>query len=422
MSRPKKPRLLEERSDTHVGGGDNAVIERSSATVDDLSAEMKAIIFGYFGPTEIMCLRCVCKKWREAAKKTIVPQAPFSVSTIDTYNAMRVMTRAIPNLQRLSILFQIFDDGEDPNIREAYKTARYTSHDIQIISRFSKLRSLDLFQASMNGRYPFLFTSFPLLQKLGIGLCDNLKFDVAMLAGLPLLKELEISHSPFITGKINSLRVLKDTLEKVHIESCLVRGNFMELADFPHMRELHLIDVVVTGDVRDIGENDFPHLEQLSLPKGVVGGTDHKFLRISDVPEVMQAIYRLKDRVLSYYEWDSLWLSLSDQSPDWYDDCISSELQLHPPFSVELVQAGTRHGLRWYGRSYTGTISHSCVGTASCEINWLDPEPDRESSDYENYEQKLHQLEQEVNFYRGYLQPPTEEEYNRICRGFIDRS
>jgi len=102
MSRPKKPRLLEEKADTHVGGGDNAVIERSSATVDDLSAEMKAIIFGYFGPTEIMCLRCVCKKWREAAKKTIVPQAPFIVSTIDTYNAMRVMTRAIPNLQRLS--------------------------------------------------------------------------------------------------------------------------------------------------------------------------------------------------------------------------------------------------------------------------------------------------------------------------------
>ena len=75
-----------------------------------------------------------------------------------------------------------------------------------------------------------------------------------------------------------------------------------------------------------------------------VGGTDHKFLRISDVPEVMQAIYRLKDRVLSYYELDSLWLSLSDRSPDWYDDCISSELQLHPPFSVDLVQAGTRHG------------------------------------------------------------------------------
>ena len=428
MSRPKKPRLLEERSDTHVGGGDNAVIERSSPTVDDLSAEMKAIIFGYFGPAEIMCLRCVCKKWSEAAKKTIVPQAPFSVSTIDTLNAMGVMTRELPNLQRLSILYlenfgNIFDDGEDPNIREAYKTARYTSHDIQIISRFSKLRSLDLFQASMNGRYPFLFTSFPLLQKLGIGLCDYLKFDLAMLAGFPLLEELEITHSPSITGNINSLRVLKDTLEKVHIESCRVGGNFMDLADFPHMRELHLIDVAVTGDVRDIGENDFTHLEQLSLPKGVVGGTDHKFLRISDVPEVMQAIYRLKDRVLSYYEWDSLWLSLSDRSPDWYDDGISSEfLLLHPPFSVELVQAGTRHGWRWYGRSYTGTISHSCVGTASCEINWLDPEPDRESSDYENYEQKLQQLEQEINFYRGYLQPPTEGEYNRICREFIDRS
>ena len=32
--------------------------------------------------------------------------------------------------------------------------------------------------------------------------------------------------------------MLKDTLEKVILEIALVEGNFMDLADFPHLKEL----------------------------------------------------------------------------------------------------------------------------------------------------------------------------------------
>ena len=55
------------------------------------------------------------------------------------------------------------------------------------------------------------------------------------------------------------------------------------------------------------------------------------------------------------------------------------------------------HGYRW----------ESDCGNP-CEVNWLDPEPDRDSSDYEEYIEELQQIQQ-VNQYRGFHQPPTEE-------------
>ena len=42
-------------------------------------------------------------------------------------------------------------------------------------------------------------------------------------------------------------------------------------------------------------------------------------------------------------------------------------------------------------------------GTPSCEINWLDPEPSRESDDYEAYMEELQRIPRRSDFYRGYL-------------------
>ncbi len=132
----------------------------------------------------------------------------------------------------------------------------------------------------MNGRYPFLFNSFPLLEKLRIQNCYSLKWDLEMLTAFPLLTELYCDINGDLTGNISCLRVLKDTLEKVHIVgSHKVEGNFMDLADFPHLKELvfdntayagdeYFRATAVTGDIRDIGENDFSSLEVLTLPKG----------------------------------------------------------------------------------------------------------------------------------------------------------
>jgi len=58
--------------------------------------------------------------------------------------------------------------------------------------------------------------------------------------------------------------------------------------------------------------------------------------------------------------------------------------------------------------------------TISCEINWLEPEPDRGSGCYEDYIRTLDALKKEIGFYNGYNQPPTEEEYHRLCQESAD--
>ena len=98
-----------------------------------------------------------------------------------------------------------------------------------------------------------------------------------------------------MTGNIESLRVLKDTLEVVRINYCGdVEGNFMDLADFPHLKELNLDATAVRGDIRNFGEDHFPALESLSLPDIVYGGRGHALQRISDAPEVISTLYSIR--------------------------------------------------------------------------------------------------------------------------------
>ena len=53
-------------------------------------------------------------------------------------------------------------------------------------------------------------------------------------------------------------------------------------------------------------------------------------------------------------------------------------------------------------------------------MNWLDPEPDPEPSKDSDDLSLVHligqiQCKQRTDFYKGYYQPPTEEEYRRLC-------
>jgi len=192
--------------------------------------------------------------------------------------------------------------------------------------------------------------------------------------------------------------VLKGTLEYVKInENYRVEGNFMDLADFPHLETLDLSDTTVTGDIRDIGKNDFPNLYELRLPKSVYGGDGYEFQRISDVPAFMNSLLHIKTReqtLFDRYVW-----RLSRTSPDWYD---WNDDQIPPPFCVKIV-TGPRLGWCWHGEA----LRDIC-----CEINWLDSEPERNSSDYKAYIREVRDIN--IEFYKGYYIPPTEEEYNRL--------
>ena len=174
----------------------------------------------------------------------------------------------------------------------------------------------------------------------------------------------------------------------------------MDLADFPRLKELHLDFTTVTGDIRDIGECDFLSLEQLTLPSGVYGGCGHEFQRISDAPDIINSLYSIKkQRPILLKDWCG---KLSEDSPDWYEGYDDATA----PLNIVFVQAGSRVGYRW-----------EIDSRITCEVNWLDPEPDRESSDYDKYIEELNEIELRVpRFYRGFQQPPTEEENLRLWR------
>jgi hypothetical protein len=204
--------------------------EADPAVVEQLDDNVIAIIFGCFPPEDTMRMRCVCKKWREAAKTTIVPMADFGVNSVVKYNAIRVMTTALPNLQQITICRlgngHKYSDGEDPDEEMATAFAHFTTHDINIISNFRKLHRLNI------ERYPALF-NFPLLEMLRISLCCNFKWELEMLSGFPSLRELDVECNRSLRGNIGSLNVLKNSLEKVKIIDCNnVEGNFMDLLTF----------------------------------------------------------------------------------------------------------------------------------------------------------------------------------------------
>jgi len=187
----------------------------------------------------------------------------------------------------------------------------------------------------------------------------------------------------------------------------------MDLADFPRLKKLDLGYTQVTGDIRDTGEDDFPALEILCLPSTVQGGIGYKFQHVSEVPSTMQAIYLLMQRTPTLF--DQYWLpvafrwSLSEDSPDWYGYDETSGCP-RPPFFLQIIRAGSRHGWSWYSDDYH-----------SCEINWLDPEPSSESGDYETYieEFQRHRIELNIDIYEGYSQPPTSVEYNGLCLEYL---
>ena len=87
---PKKKQRLEGR-------------HQEEASLDDLGVDVLANIYGFLPSKDIMCKRCINKKTMEAAKTTIVPPTKFVVNTLDSYNAMRVMTEALPNLQQITL-------------------------------------------------------------------------------------------------------------------------------------------------------------------------------------------------------------------------------------------------------------------------------------------------------------------------------
>ncbi len=392
----------------------------SMASRDEL-----ATIFSFLHWKDIFRAR-VCKKWKEATEQTFV--APTStnqrgwevpeinVHTWYMYIALPWLVKALPNLQQLRLAGTglgerfLFQEGEDPESRHGLSALHEPSAnsptplkiDLSIISKFNNLQHLYLEKLDvLNGKYPFFF-QFPRLQKLRIYGGSFLRWDLEMLSGLPMLQDLYVAHNHRLTGNIKSIRVLKKTLRKLTIASCWkVEGDLMELADFEHLEEVSLVNTKVTGDIREIKDDAFPKLIELDLPDGVYGGT--RFDHIREAPELMRALYCLIKRKPTLFQ-TRRW-GLNRESEEFYEaNCHHTR---DPPFHVEFKKVGKRQGWKWT----------NCVNGGDCEMNWLDPEPDKNSDDYADYVKELKEANRrEVGFYRGFHEPPSEEEHRQLCR------
>jgi hypothetical protein len=185
----------------------------------------------------------------------------------------------------------------------------------------------------------------------------------------------------------------------------------MDLADFPHLKKLDLIHTNVAGDIRNVGESDFLALESICLPKGVYGGMGHELQRISDARGVISTLHSIRQqRPILLKRWYAV---LSEDSPDWYflndegnDDRVFLVFPNVAPMDIVFVQAGQRIGYRWQSESKYPRIR--------CEVNWLDPEPSRESIDYKKYTKELQKIERQARYLRGFYEPPTREQFRRL--------
>jgi len=378
--------------------------------MEALSEDELALIFSFLSWKEILKVR-VCNKWRAASKLTLVPSSSIEirgmekpelyVKTEAKYQALPQIIEALPNLQQLSLYENDdlkFQDGEDARVFGfgVHKTTPVI--DLECIARLQNLRRLFLERIHLNGRYPFLF-NFPRLQQLRIYGVGFLQWDLSMISNFPELQDFYVAHNHRLTGEIKSLRVLKNTLRNVVIATCSeVEGDLMDLADFPHLEEICLVNTKVKGDLRQIRENHFPKIKDLNLPDGVYGGGS--FDRITEAPEIMRVMFDLKKRSPTLFPYGRF--MLSHDSPDTYE--VNCHHSREPPFWIEFVKIGPRSGWRWT----------NCVHGGDCEIHWLEEEPDQNSQEYSQY---LEAMEKEQpGFYKGFYQPPTVEQHQQLLR------
>ncbi len=92
-----------------------------------------------------------------------------------------------------------------------------------------------------------------------------------------------------------------------------------------------------------------------------------------------------------------------------------------PPLYICFVQAGPRIGYRWQDwEDYNSSSEH--YQFSACEVNWLDPEPEKESSDYGKYINELQEINSQVIVYKGFNHvPPSEDEYRGLVTPLVRR-
>jgi hypothetical protein len=371
-------------SDDKENGG-----EECKLGVDEIS-----LILAFLSWNEILNAR-VSKKWQEAAKLTTVPDTKERFHEGDEYHGVYIRNQdAVNALGWLSDALPRLDGL-------IFRGSRFTSTRTvdYIQQRFPELRHLTLSGTDLSGFQPSIFL-FRYLISLDLTENEELEWDLESLSGLPNLQSLETYENRSMTGNLQSLRVLKDSLVSLSLHSCQnLTGNLMVLADFPYLQRIDIRQTNVTGDIREIRSKDFVSINKLFLGDGIYGSCF--FDRIDDVPGIMKATHNLMKKPTVVYNNGLMYLR--EDSLQFYH---ALEGMPDPPFWVESVYAGPRQGWKF--------TNHATGG--DCETQWSEPAPLVTDEGYDKYVKESIRVNKNVKFFRGFTEPPTHEEYLDLCR------
>ncbi|KAL3795084.1 hypothetical protein ACHAWO_009247 [Cyclotella atomus] len=364
-------------------------------------------------------LRCrVCRTWRQAVALTNVPESISDVwSTPDLYinsrefvDALGWLSKALPRVPCVNIRFNLYstkpfeiaacDDPELPSDSSIASPSNQAS--LRCIADFLYLKHISITSASLNGSHPYLF-DFPELRTLELVDVGMLVWNLDMLQNLRKLEQLIAVRNTHLTGRLGSIRVLRESLVKLSLVSCFkVGGDLLDLRDFPLLKDICLNDCNrIGGDIREVQIGDFQSVESFGrLPNSVFGGS--YLPSIADTPAIMRSWYILKKQnpsVLTPSNNGICRLSLSMLSTERYENDVHHTRYM--PTCVEFISAGTRLGWRWT----------NAVRGGSCETIWMDPAPQRSDPGYDLYLLELEKVNEDVVFYKGFFAPPSQDEH-----------
>mmetsp|Transcript_14987 Transcript_14987/g.22064 ORF Transcript_14987/g.22064 Transcript_14987/m.22064 type:complete len:387 (-) Transcript_14987:49-1209(-) len=361
----------------------------------------------YLEYKDALIVRLVASSWKDAVMETLVEEQVY----VKTQKTLQGLCLCLPNL--LSLLFDQKSEVMLEN-REEEEPMLYRCSKIQ---HFQCLHTTPSLIESYDIRQ--LLAHWQNLQSLNLHGNEDLEWNISDLASLRHLKDIRCINNRCLHGDTQDLLLRHDrgsenknysqtsifqNLSVLDMSGCIqVTGKLRDFRKLPNLIWLGINRTQVRGDLRhDIIPGDFVALQGIGLCSQAVYGAN-QIQSVQDADSVMRA--RLQ--IMQQSTWESpifpLMVHLSPDSPDHH---VRIEQMLYrserdPPFNIEIVVVGTRWGWRW--SNYLGGF---------CETHWLGDPP----RDCEDYNKEIIEFEREQPLFYQFLDPPTREQYQALCR------
>ena len=403
------------------------------------STSMLPIIFGYLDWKELLYVRGTCTHWCEAAKHTLVPPSienrlvsirgtpkvkdypQFHVNTSRRYNMLKVMSKVMPNLQQIhlsefqgGVIGSMSYNGITGNIYET-----------------SNERYLDEGEESNEDAYDVsIIADFRNLRSLVLN-CAPLYGKYPCFFGFSYLRELSIDQGGNDSDMVWDLKMLScmPLIEKLTLICSKATGSISDL----HFLKNTLLELVIVSSLNqsivDDIDGDFMNLAEFTVLRkldlkwatGIQGDAsqiqvkDFPCMQKLDLPGVLMKVDQSSDII-------HLFTSFARRSPP----CIAS-VRLSEDSSDRFERDGDKHSdsppppftlefVHPGNRLGWRWVSQRRLRyIRSCEINWLDEELGTDSDQYHVYQEETKRLNESVHFYKGIYHLPTEEEYREMC-------